>query len=248
MTIDPKRLLDVIASGIGLFFSGPLPGALAGWVRLDSDGPALFRQTRVGLGGEEFTIHKLRTMHVGHNGPSVTADREFRITRAGRFLRRSKLDELPQLFDVLRGRMSLVGPRPEVPEYVAQWPAEHRDRILSVRPGITDPVSPELRNESELLAGAADPADYYVRELLPYKAAKYVEYVDTRPSVGTFASSCRLSGPWWPGDHRCRRPADPGHQWREHQLQLTHRDHAVHRAEPVPARAVDGAVLGAGRP
>lgn len=99
-------------------------------------------------------------------------------------MRRTKVDELPQLIDVLRGNMSLVGPRPEVAKYVAQWPQESRDEILSVRPGITDPASIEMRNESDLLADQEDPENFYVRELLPLKASMYIDYVRTRSLIG----------------------------------------------------------------
>ncbi len=181
---DPKRLVDLIASAVGLVLASPVLGLVAGLVRVDSPGSVIFRQQRVGLGGETFTIHKFRTMHEGHAGPEVTSSGESRITRTGRVLRKTKLDELPQLFDVLRGKMSLVGPRPEVPRYAALWPTEYRDRILSVRPGITDPVSLELRNESDLLAAADDQEAYYVETLLPYKARRYAEYVETRSLRG----------------------------------------------------------------
>jgi lipopolysaccharide/colanic/teichoic acid biosynthesis glycosyltransferase len=149
-------------------------------IRLDSPGPAFFRQERVGLRGATFWIHKFRTLAVSPSGPLLTPSGDPRVTRLGAVLRRTKLDELPQLFDVLVGHMSLVGPRPEVPRYASLWPAEYRELILSVRPGITDPASVAFRHEADQLAAAEDPEDYYVTVLLPEKARMYAEYVQTR--------------------------------------------------------------------
>lgn len=182
-----KRGVDVALSGVALVALSPLLGALGAAVRLDSQGPAFFRQERVGLNGRTFRIHKFRTMRTTHDGRLVSATGDARVTRVGRFLRKSKLDELPQLIDVLRGDMSLVGPRPELPVYVAQWAPELRPIILSVRPGITDPASIEFRNEADELALAPDPEAYYVDELLPRKTAAYVEYVRTRSTVRDLA-------------------------------------------------------------
>jgi lipopolysaccharide/colanic/teichoic acid biosynthesis glycosyltransferase len=133
----------------------------------------------VGLGGKLFTLYKLRTMRVSSAGPQVTARGDTRITPVGRFLRRSKLDELPQLWNVVRGDLSLVGPRPEVPGYVD---LEHPvwKRVLAVRPGITDPVTLTLRNEEALLAGAEDPERFYREELQPAKLRSYVAYLERR--------------------------------------------------------------------
>jgi lipopolysaccharide/colanic/teichoic acid biosynthesis glycosyltransferase len=181
---DGKRLFDVIVAGLGLAITSPVLAALAAAVRLDSPGPALFQQERVGREGETFRIHKFRTLRRDSPGALLSPARDARITRLGGLLRRSKLDELPQLLDVLAGHMSLVGPRPEVPRYVAFWPAEHRQTILSVRPGITDPASILLRNEADLLASALDPERYYVEKLLPQKAALYAEYVENRSFTG----------------------------------------------------------------
>ena len=154
-----KRLFDVLAAGVGLLLLAPLLAAIALWVRVDSPGPVFFRQQRVGRHGVPFRIHKFRTM--AHApvaaGPLLTVGADARVTRAGRFLRRTKLDELPQLVDVLQGTMSLVGPRPEVPRYVALYPPELRAVVLSVRPGITDPASLLFRDEGEVLGRAADP-------------------------------------------------------------------------------------------
>ena len=175
-----KRLFDLLVATVALVLLAPLLAAVALWIKLDSQGPVLFRQQRVGRHGRLFSIHKFRTMvaDAPQRGPQITVGNDPRITRAGACLRRAKLDELPQLIDVLAGRMSLVGPRPELPAYVAQYPAELRDKVLAVRPGITDPVSLEFADESALLARAADPEREYVEVLLPKKlraAAAYAQ-------------------------------------------------------------------------
>ena len=175
-----KRLFDVLCAGAGLLLLAPLLLGIALWIRIDSPGPVFFRQQRVGRGGVLFRIHKFRSMRddAPRSGSQITIGADPRITRAGHFLRRTKLDELPQLFDVLAGTMSLVGPRPEVPRYVAMYPAELRDKILSVRPGITDPASIEFRDESALLARAADPERVYIEQVMPAKLRYAAQYVD----------------------------------------------------------------------
>lgn len=183
-TVDAKRLVDVVVAGTGLAVLSPVLLIVALGVRLGSRGPIIFRQERVGRDGLPFRIHKFRTLRTGLGGPLISATHDPRATRVGVVLRRTKLDELPQLLDVLVGDMSLVGPRPEVPRYVARWPIEARETILSVRPGITDPASIALRNESDELASAADPEDYYVTTLLPRKVVMYVDYVTSRTLVG----------------------------------------------------------------
>ncbi|MEO8094456.1 MAG: sugar transferase [Pseudolysinimonas sp.] len=185
--VDGKRVLDLTLSGLLLAVTSPLLAASAMAIKLDSTGPVLFRQERVGLGGLTFRIHKFRSMSVQHDGRLVSSTGDTRVTRVGRLLRRTKLDELPQLIDVLQGHMSLVGPRPEVPTYVHQWSAERREVILSVRPGITDPASVELRHEADELAGVSDPEAYYVEVLLPRKTAVYVDYVMNRSLLGDVA-------------------------------------------------------------
>jgi lipopolysaccharide/colanic/teichoic acid biosynthesis glycosyltransferase len=173
-----KRVFDLVVAGLGLLLVSPLFLLIALAVKLDSPGPVFFRQERVGRGGQPFRIHKFRTMRQGAAGAQITVGADARITRVGAFLRRAKLDELAQLIDVLEGTMSLVGPRPEVPRYVAMYPAALRDKVLSVRPGITDIASIEYRQESELLARAADPEREYVEVVMPAKlklAAAYVE-------------------------------------------------------------------------
>jgi len=170
-----KRLFDIAASALGLLLLAPLLLLVALWIRLDSPGPALFRQTRVGRFGVPFTIHKFRTMRV-EPGAAITVGADPRITRSGQLLRRTKLDELPQLWDVLRGAMSLVGPRPELPRYVELYPADLRDRVLAVRPGITDPASLAFSHEAELLAAAADPEREYREVVLPAKLRLSADY------------------------------------------------------------------------
>lgn len=170
-----KRLFDIAASALGLLLLAPLLLLVALWVKFDSPGPALFRQTRVGRFGEPFTIHKFRTMRV-EPGAAITVGADPRITRSGALLRASKLDELPQLWDVLRGAMSLVGPRPELPKYVVLYPADLRDQVLAVRPGITDPASLAFSHEAELLAAAADPEREYREVILPAKLKLSADY------------------------------------------------------------------------
>lgn len=181
-----KRAFDLALTLAALPLALPLMAGIALWVRLDSPGPALFRQQRVGRGGRLFRIHKFRTMQARADGagPQITAAHDARITRAGRWLRRSKLDELPQLIDVLAGDMSLVGPRPEVPRYMALYPPDARARILSVRPGITDRAAIEFRDEERLLATAADPEQAYVAQIMPVKQRYYLDYVARHSVAG----------------------------------------------------------------
>jgi lipopolysaccharide/colanic/teichoic acid biosynthesis glycosyltransferase len=174
-----KRLVDIVGSAVGLVLLAPVFGVAALWVAIDSPGPILFRQQRVGRGGKAFEMLKLRTMRVGaQKGSKITIGEDPRVTRSGRFLRRFKIDELPQLVNVFRGDMSLVGPRPEVEHYVKLYPADARSRIASVRPGITGLASLEFRNENELLGSAGDPEAMYVQEILPAKLAYDLRYVD----------------------------------------------------------------------
>lgn len=175
-----KRLFDLLLSCIGLLLLAPLLLLIALLIKLDSPGPVMFRQERVGRFGKPFRIHKFRTMRhePAGQGLQITVGADRRITRVGGFLRASKLDELPQLLDVWLGDMSLVGPRPEVPRYVSHYPAELREKVLSVRPGITDIASIEYRDESAVLARAADPEHAYVHEVLPHKLALAARYVE----------------------------------------------------------------------
>jgi lipopolysaccharide/colanic/teichoic acid biosynthesis glycosyltransferase len=177
-----KRLLDLFGAGLGLLLLSPLLLFIALAVKLDSRGPVFFRQQRIGWRGQPFHIHKFRTMvvHDESTGRQITVGADPRITRVGAWLRRSKLDELAQLIDVLRGTMSLVGPRPEVPRYVALYPPTLRDVVLSVKPGITDLASIEFRNEGELLSRSADPERAYVQVMLPAKLALQARYARER--------------------------------------------------------------------
>jgi len=171
-----KRALDLLLALAGLALLWPLLLLAALWVKLDSPGPALFNQERVGWKGRSFRIHKFRTMR---NDPApgrqITVGADPRITRSGRWLRAAKLDELPQLFNVLKGEMSFVGPRPEVPRYVALYTEEER-RVLELRPGITDLASIKYRDESEILARAADPERAYVDEVMRDKLRINLDY------------------------------------------------------------------------
>lgn len=174
-----KRALDVAASVAGLIALSPVFVACALTVKLSSPGPVLFRHRRVGRHGVTFEVLKFRTMAHRAPGAEVTAASDARITRVGRVLRKYKLDELPQLLNVVRGDMSLVGPRPEVSRYVEQFSDDY-DRILGVRPGITDFAAIEYRDEERVLARARDPERAYVVEVLPAKIRLYHKYLDQR--------------------------------------------------------------------
>ena len=163
-------------------------------VKLDTPGPVFFRQERVGRHGVPFRIHKFRTMHHGAGGPPLTVGDDPRITRAGALLRRTRIDELPQFIDVLHGRMSLVGPRPEVPRYVAQYPPALRERVLAVRPGITDPASLAYIDEAALLAAAADPEREYVEVILPAKLQRSADYAEQATLVDRPGRAARHAG------------------------------------------------------
>lgn len=176
-----KRLFDIAAALAGLVLLAPLLALLALWIKADSPGPVFFRQQRVGRHGKLFGIYKFRTMAVAPAAAvELTVGRDARITRAGRFLRHYKLDELAQLINVLQGSMSLVGPRPEVPRYVACYPPAVRAIVLSVAPGITDWAAILYRDESSILGHAADPERAYLDTILPAKLDYYVRYVRER--------------------------------------------------------------------
>lgn len=182
--MEAKKIIDQTVSATALVLLSPILAATALAIKIDSDGPIFFRQERIGLHGVPFKIHKFRTMRNEKPLVNVSATGDPRVTRVGRVLRKTKLDELPQLIDVVQGTMAIVGPRPEVPEYVAKWPEDLRDLILSVRPGITDPASIKYRNEADELAAAADPARYYEEVLIPKKTALYAQYVKNRSLCG----------------------------------------------------------------
>ena len=181
-----KRLFDIAGATLALLLLLPLLLLSALWIKLDSPGPVLYRQERVGRHGVPFRIHKLRTMAHGAAGLPLTVGADARITRAGALLRRTRIDELPQFIDVLQGTMSLVGPRPEVPRYVAHYPPGLRERALAVRPGITDPASLAFIDEAALLSRAVDPEREYIEVILPRKlqlAADYAGQASLRTDV-----------------------------------------------------------------
>lgn len=180
-----KRVFDLVSCIVGLVLLAPLFIFVAIWIKLDSSGPIFFRQERVGRNGEVFRIHKFRTMRSdSENKGRLTVGKDSRITTSGHFLRKSKVDELPQLIDVLLGKMSLVGPRPEVQEFIDEYPSDIRDIVLSVRPGITDEASIEMVDENEILGKYSDPRKAYIDEVLPIKQKYYVDYVENKSFFG----------------------------------------------------------------
>jgi lipopolysaccharide/colanic/teichoic acid biosynthesis glycosyltransferase len=174
-----KRGFDLIVASICLVIASPIFFAVAGLVAFTSRGPLFYRQKRVGRDGRLFEIFKFRTMCHGADriGPSVTSADDTRITRVGRFLRATKLDEIPQLFNVILGDMSLVGPRPQVPRFVEHFNPDLRELVLRVRPGITGPTALEFRNEEQMLANQPDRETYYIRTILPIKLEMDAQYV-----------------------------------------------------------------------
>jgi lipopolysaccharide/colanic/teichoic acid biosynthesis glycosyltransferase len=174
-----RRAFDIVVSAAGLVLLGPLLGAVALAILWDDGRPVFFSQERVGRGFRRFRIVKFRTMRAGSNGPPITASGDHRVTRVGRVLRTTKLDELPQLWNVLRGDMALVGPRPEVPAYVEMYRGRFKN-ILSVRPGLTDAASICFRNEEALLARAADAQREYRERILPAKLELAEDYLRRR--------------------------------------------------------------------
>lgn len=177
-----KRALDFTAAVVGLAVCAPLFALLAILIKLDSPGGVFFAHERVGRHGRKFKVLKFRTMvkDAPKRGGAITAGHDPRITRVGRILRKTKLDELPQLWNVLKGEMSLVGPRPEVEKYVQLWEPQLREIVLSVRPGITGLTQIRYRHEETLLAQQPDPETYYREVLLPLKLQSDAEYVQRR--------------------------------------------------------------------
>jgi lipopolysaccharide/colanic/teichoic acid biosynthesis glycosyltransferase len=188
-----RRLLDVTVAGMLLLVLAPVLGVLASLVRATSTGPALFRQIRVGRNGRPFVLLKLRTMRADAPGPVITSGGDPRITHLGAWLRRTKLDELPQLWNVLRGDMSLVGPRPEVPHYVALYTAAQR-AVLLVRPGLTDPASLAWADEAATLATFAELHRAYTDVVLPRKLALSLAYLERRTVWSDLAVVLRTVG------------------------------------------------------
>lgn len=174
-----KRVFDLIVANLALIVLAPILFVIAVWIKVNSPGPVLFSQIRVGRYGREFVLWKFRTMYVASDkeGRPITCADDDRITGVGQYLRKWKLDELPQLWNIVIGDMSIVGPRPEVKKYVALYPSGSRERILSVRPGLTDFAAIQFRNESLLLCGP-DPEMVYREEILPQKIALYERYID----------------------------------------------------------------------
>lgn len=175
----PRQICERFAAAAGLFLLTPVLIFCALLIFLSSRGTILFRQQRIGRGGRIFTLYKFRTMKTSSKGLPFTAENDGRITRVGKFLRKTKLDELPQLFNVVRGEMSFVGPRPEVAELV-DFNCPKWRKILSVRPGITDPVTLRLRSEGALLAGVEDKQAFYRDVLQPYKLNGYLQYLEEK--------------------------------------------------------------------
>ena len=180
-----KRLFDIAVSAVLLLLLLPLLLLIAIIIKLDSSGPAIYKQTRVGKDEQPFKIWKFRTMNTGaeKTGLITVGGRDSRITKAGYFLRKYKLDELPQLVNVLKGEMSLVGPRPEVPFYVDMY-NEQQKQVLQVKPGITDYASIQFSNENEILAQYDDPQQAYIQEIMPQKLAINLRYIRERSFVG----------------------------------------------------------------
>lgn len=180
-----KRLFDVVCSFFGLLVLSPLFVFLSLWVGLGSKGGVFYKQKRVGRFNKDFTLYKFRSMRVGADkkGLLTIGGKDSRVTKAGFFIRKYKLDELPQLLNVLKGDMSFVGPRPEVRKYVDMY-TERQLKVLDVRPGITDLASIKYRNENDLLATADNPEQYYIDFVMQDKLALNLQYIETRTFLG----------------------------------------------------------------
>lgn len=187
-----KRLFDFVASGIGLLVLSPIFLIVAIWIKCDSRGPVFYRQLRVGKDNKDFWLYKFRSMRPGSDkhGLITIGGRDPRVTKSGYFIRKYKLDELPQLINVFIGDMSLVGPRPEVRKYVDMYTREQM-QVLTVRPGITDLASIRYRNENELLEGVEDPDQYYVDVVMQDKLNINLEYVQNHSFIGDLILICR---------------------------------------------------------
>ena len=174
-----KRLFDIVGSAVGLVVLSPLFVGLAIWIKKESKGPVFYKQKRVGRNGKEFQLFKFRSMRIGSDklGLLTIGGSDPRITRAGNFIRKYKLDEFPQLINVLIGNMSVVGPRPEVSKYVNLY-NEEQLKVLKVKPGITDWASIKYRNENDLLARSDRPEEFYISEVMPAKLALSLQYIE----------------------------------------------------------------------
>jgi lipopolysaccharide/colanic/teichoic acid biosynthesis glycosyltransferase len=180
-----KRSFDVLMSFVGIVALLPLFVLISIWVKYDSSGPVFFRQERVGQFGNIFRIFKFRTMHLNTEyKSSITIGDDPRITTSGLFLRKYKIDELPQLLDVFLGRMSFVGPRPELAKYIDMYEADIKKKVLSVKPGITDRASIEMVDENEILAKYENAQQAYIEVILPIKQKYYLEYINSRSFIG----------------------------------------------------------------
>ncbi|RYD59446.1 MAG: sugar transferase [Sphingobacteriales bacterium] len=189
------RLFDIVFSAVGLLVFSPLLVPLAVYIKLDSRGPVFYRQERVGRFGRTFWLYKFRSMQVDADkkGPLITVgDADNRITRIGQFIRKYKLDELPQLINVLKGEMSIVGPRPEVKKYVKHYTDEQR-KVLDIRPGITDIASIVYKNENELLQAQRDPEKYYIKVIMPHKLTLNKVYISA-PNLKNYFYIIYLTG------------------------------------------------------
>lgn len=214
-----KRIFDLFWTVTGLLVLSPLLAIVSLLIRVEDGGPVFFRQERVGHRGKRFRIWKFRTMVVDaeKNGMPLTVGRDARITRLGHWLRKLKIDELPQLFNVLSGDMSLVGPRPEVPQYVALYDS-FQSQVLDLVPGITDPASLKYRQESDLLARASDPERTYVEQIMPEKIHLNLDYArhatvltDFLVILRTLAALLAGRGGPWGGEARWFRNGMRGH-------------------------------------
>jgi lipopolysaccharide/colanic/teichoic acid biosynthesis glycosyltransferase len=179
-----KRIFDIASSLFVLVLASPFFIIISILIKLDSNGAIFFTQTRVGKNNKDFLLLKFRTMRVAQENLSlITVGNDNRITNIGNFLRKYKLDELPQLINILKGEMSVVGPRPEVRKYVDMYSSSQLE-VLSVKPGLTDPSSIKFSNESELLGTAANPEKYYTETLMPLKIEISLNYVRTQTFIG----------------------------------------------------------------
>jgi lipopolysaccharide/colanic/teichoic acid biosynthesis glycosyltransferase len=182
----PRRMLDVTVAAFGLVALSPAFVVIAAAIRLETPGPVIFRQERVGEGGTLFTLWKFRSMRPGQAGPEVTAPGDERVTRVGRYLRRAGLDELPQLVNILRGEMTLVGPRPETPALAVQYPTDCTV-VFRYRPGLTGPAQVRLRDEETIPDGIDDVQAYYLRAIVPQRVAIDLEFQASASLRSTWA-------------------------------------------------------------
>jgi len=186
--MDIIRLLDIVFASFGIVVFSPFYIIISIWIKLTSKGHVLYNQVRVGLHGKDFRVHKFRSMYLDADkrGFLTVGGRDPRVTPVGYYLRKFKLDELPQLFNVLKGEMSFVGPRPEVRKYVDLYTPEQR-KVLSVLPGITDYASITYRNENDLLAASSNPEELYIKEIMPHKIALNNQYINNRTVSNYFS-------------------------------------------------------------